>query len=485
MLLGMNSARCVTCAAQLTPPEEPSPTPLGTVQFTDTTSGSSSSTANMHHNVTTPNSTPLGTSKETTGISQCAKCCGVHKVTTALMGIPRVNHPPDCDTHEYRVAQALLTRLNDPLDDTSQETDIHAQYHTRLSAISDPDKQRPSDHPKQWHIVPGTISSSNDLLPSDDTEDNPGDSEPNEPEIQSGPSIEDEDYLNVTIKGNDQFKELLKTLVHKYRDVFASKLPAEPARVTPMTFKVEQEQWIKPATRQSYRRQTVLKDAAVVLKVSTLLQCGAIRRSSARAWSQVLLTPKPNNKWRFCIDFRLLNDATSPKGWPLPRIKELVQRIGHHKPILFGKMDLTDGYFQMPLAVNSQENTAFITSQGLYEWTRVPIGLKNAAAYFQEVITQEVLAGLVMHTCEVYIDDVAIHATSEEQFLQRLEEILVRFRDYNIKLQGKKCEFGLTEIEILGHVIDNTGVTFSGEKLRGVDDTLLPTTGTKLLSFLG
>ena len=77
-------------------------------------------------------------------------------------------------------------------------------------------------------------------------------------------------------------------------------------------------------------------------------------------------------------------------------------------------MDLTDGYFQMPLAVNSQENTAFITSQGLYEWTRVPIGLKNAAAYFQEVITQEVLAGLVMHTCEVYIDDVAIHATSEE-----------------------------------------------------------------------
>ena len=238
-------------------------------------------------------------------------------------------------------------------------------------------------------------------------------------------------------------------------------------------------------TRQSYRRQTVLKDAEVVLKISTLLKCGAIKRSSARAWSQVLLTPKPNNKWRFCIDFRLLNDATSPKGWPLPRIKELVHRIGHHKPQWFGKMDLTDGYFQMPLAVNSRENTAFITSQGLYEWNRVPIGLKNAAAYFQEVITQEVLAGLVMHTCEVYIDDVAIHATSEEQFLTRLEEILLRFRKHNVKLQGKKCEFGLTEIEILGHVIDSTGVTFSYDKLRGVDDTLLPTTGTKLLSFLG
>ena len=484
ILLGINSQRCVTCANQLTDVDIPPPMPTGTVTTSDTTSGTPTPTVDRHHKVTTPNSTPSGMSKDTTGITQCANCSGVHKATTALMGL-RQRDTSVCTVHEYRAAQAILNRLNDPLVDTSQETDAHAQYHTRLSAISDPDKERPSDHLKQWNIVPGTITSSQELLPSDDTDDTPEDTALTEPEIESGPVTDDLDYLNVTIKGNDKFKELLTTLVHKYKDVFASKLPAEPARVTPMTFKVEQDQWIKPATRQSYRRQTVLKDAEVVLKISTLLKCGAIRRSSARAWSQVLLTPKPNNKWRFCIDFRLLNDATSPKGWPLPRIKELVHRIGHHKPQWFGKMDLTDGYFQMPLAVNSRENTAFITSHGLYEWTRVPIGLKNAAAYFQEVITQEVLAGLVMHTCEVYIDDVAIHATSEEQFLQRLEEILLRFRKHNVKLQGKKCEFGLTEIEILGHVIDSTGVTFSYEKLRGVDDTLLPTTGTKLLSFLG
>ena len=77
--------------------------------------------------------------------------------------------------------------------------------------------------PKQWHIVLGTISSSTKLVPSDDTEDTPEDSELPEPEIQSGPVLDDEDYLNVTIKGNDKFKELLTTLVHKYKDVFASK----------------------------------------------------------------------------------------------------------------------------------------------------------------------------------------------------------------------------------------------------------------------
>ncbi len=72
MLLGINSSRCVTCAAQLTNTEDPTLTPTGTVLNTDTTSGSPASTANRHHKVTTPNLTPSGTSKETTGISQCA-----------------------------------------------------------------------------------------------------------------------------------------------------------------------------------------------------------------------------------------------------------------------------------------------------------------------------------------------------------------------------------------------------------------------------
>ena len=114
------------------------------------------------------------------------------------MGI-RKDEPDECTMHEYGAAQAILLRLNDPLADTQQETDLQSQYHTRLSAIKDPDKERPSDHVKQWHIVPGTISSSQDLLPSDDTEDTPEDTELPEPEIQSGPATDDNDYLNVTI----------------------------------------------------------------------------------------------------------------------------------------------------------------------------------------------------------------------------------------------------------------------------------------------
>ena len=115
----------------------------------------------------------------------------------------------------------------------------------------------------------------------------------------------------------------------------------------------------------------------------------------AHAWSQVLLVLKPNGKWRFCIDYRQLNTLIKDKGWPLPRIDELLTRVGTTHPKVFGKMDLTNGYHQMPLAAESRKWTAFTTAHGLYEWPRVPMGLRNAAGHFQQCMATEVLNGIV------------------------------------------------------------------------------------------
>ena len=113
------------------------------------------------------------------------------------------------------------------------------------------------------------------------------------------------------------------------------------------------------------------------------------------------------------------------------------------------------------------------------------MGLKNAAAYFQKVMAEEVLAGLVQHVCELYIDDCIIYADSEKELLKRIRTILQRCRDFNIIINPEKCVIGVTEIEILGHVINQEGIKFSKERLALVADIPLPTTGTKLLSFLG
>ena len=177
----------------------------------------------------------------------------------------------------------------------------------------------------------------------------------------------------------------------------------------------------------------------------------------AQAWSQVLLTLKPNGKWRFCIDFRQLNQLIKDRGWPLPRIDEVLERVGQQHSNFFGKMDLTSGYHQMPLDAESRRYTAFKTSNGLYEWQRVPMGLRNAAAHFQQCMATEVLNGLVGTSCELYLDDVLVHAQTEDEFLTRLKSILERLERRGLVLSPSKCSFGMQEVEILGHTIDKDG----------------------------
>ena len=148
-------------------------------------------------------------------------------------------------------------------------------------------------------------------------------------------------------------------------------------------------------------------------------------------------------------------------------------------------MDLTSGYHQMPLAADSRQYTAFKTAHGLYEWLRVPMGLRNAAAYFQQRMATEVLNDIVHKDCELYLDDVLIHAQTEEQFLKSLEEILERFQARGIVLSPTKCSFGMSEVEILGHTVNSNGCHFSKEKLVAVLDIKLPATGTQMHSFVG
>ena len=143
----------------------------------------------------------------------------------------------------------------------------------------------------------------------------------------------------------------------------------------------------------------------------------------ARNYSQVLLTPKPNGKWRFCNDYVAVNTCSKSPGWPLPKIQEMLQRIGSHKAKYYTVMDLTSGYHQAPLAESARIFTAFITFFGIFEWLRVPMGLKGAPAYFQKVLATVVLIGLIQISCELYIDDVLVYGRTFEEFLANLKKV--------------------------------------------------------------
>ena len=98
---------------------------------------------------------------------------------------------------------------------------------------------------------------------------------------------------------------------------------------------------------------------------------------------------------------------------------------------------------------------------------------------------QNVLSGLLYHICELYIDDIIVHASTEDEFIKRLETLLQRFKQFNIFVNPDKCRLGMKEVEYVGHVIDQTGLTFSKEKREAVLNFRLPRTHHEMRSFLG
>ena len=168
------------------------------------------------------------------------------------------------------------------------------------------------------------------------------------------------------------------------------------------------------------------------------------------------------------MDYKYLNDCTDALGYPIPNIKLILERLALKKATRFAIIDLTSGYHQLALDPESQKYTSFVTPSGSYKWKRVPFGLKGAPSYFQALIAQTVLRGLIGHVCELYIDDILVYGSSDEEYFTNLELVLQRLKQYNLTITPDKAKFGLTEVDYLGHHITAEGVTHSRERIEKV-----------------
>src|SRR3546814_906620 len=127
---------------------------------------------------------------------------------------------------------------------------------------------------------------------------------------------------------------------------------------------------------------------------------------------------------------------------------------------IFAKVDLRSGFHQVPLDPGARHLTAFATQDGLYEYTRVPFGLRNAPGYFQRAMSQ-VLTGLTDRGCQVFVDDIVVYGDDVETFLRNLRAVLQRLRDHDMRLKLAKCQFGLSSVEYLGHIVSGEGIMLS------------------------
>ena len=296
------------------------------------------------------------------------------------------------------------------------------------------------------------------------------------------------EYLRASVCFDDQVHVLaMRKIIEKYASVFRTTLSATPAAVTPLSLEVNETQWFTVKNALRARPQSAAKLDALRTQVNKLLANNVIRPATkARAWSQILMVPKPNGDYRMCLDVRALNNATkSHEQWPLPRIADLLRKVGNTGAKYFAKLDMTNGFWQMALSESSKKYTAFTTEDGTYEFTRIVMGLQSASSHFQKAMVNEVLNGLILKMCLIYIDDLFIFGRTPEELLERTSIILQRLQDKNVSVHPDKCKFGLTEAEFLGHLISEDGMGMSKEKIQTVLDTQQPTTVTEMRHFLG
>ena len=218
------------------------------------------------------------------------------------------------------------------------------------------------------------------------------------------------------------------------------------------------------------------------VQVEDLLAQGHIRPSQSAYGAPILFVPKKDGRWRMCIDYRALNKQTIKDRYPLPRIDDLLDRLG--KARYFSIIDLASGYHQIAMKEDDIPKTAFRTHRGHFEFIVMPFGVTNAPAIFQRLMNKVFKKELDAFIL-VYLDDILIFSKTKEEHLEHIRIALERLRDAKIYTRLHKCEFYKDKVEYLGFDVSARGVQSSPDKVRAVVEWPKPSSVKDVRSFLG
>ena len=232
--------------------------------------------------------------------------------------------------------------------------------------------------------------------------------------------------------------------------------------------------------RQRFYRVSPDKRKSLDEGVRYLLENGLAKPSYSSWASPCLLVKKSDNTFRFCTDYRKVNAVTKADSFPLPRIEDCVDQVGSARYV--SKFDLLKGYYQVALTPRAQEISAFITPSGLYQYTRMSFGLRNAPSSFQRLMNH-VVAGL--EGCAVYLDDVVVYAGTWAIHLARICSLFERLAAATLTVNLAKCEFAQATVVYLGKVVGQGQVRTVRAKVLAIDKFPPPTTKKEVMRFLG
>lgn len=289
--------------------------------------------------------------------------------------------------------------------------------------------------------------------------------------VNEGKGIE-----SVTLGSNldEAQRDDMCNLLEEFRDIFSE----VPGKTNLLECRLELTT-TKPISTSQYPLPFAMKEI-VEKEVQDMLKLGVIERSHSPYNSPLVLVKKPDNSFRACIDFRHINEVLVSDAEPIPRTDIMFAEVGTKS--VFSKLDLTKGYWQVPLEESSRPKTAFSTQSGHYHFLYMPFGIKTASAIFTRLM-RTLLHGIpnTVH----YIDDVLIATATWEEHLVTLKQLFQRIREAGLRIKPQKCEIGMTSVIFLGHHLGDGTIRPVESTIAKIAKAPRPETKKQLRSFLG
>ncbi|GJY49533.1 putative reverse transcriptase domain-containing protein [Tanacetum coccineum] len=250
-----------------------------------------------------------------------------------------------------------------------------------------------------------------------------------------------------------------------------------PARQ--VEFQIDLVPGAAPVARAPYRLAPA-KMKELSSQLQELSDKGFIRPGSSPWGALVLFVKKKDGSFRMCINYRELNKLTVKNRYPLLRINNLFDQMQGSR--VYSKIDLRSGYHQLSVREGDIPKTVFRTRYGHYEFQVMSFGLNNALAIFMN---------LMNHVCKpyldrfviVFIDDILIYSKSKKEHEGHLKLILKLLKKEELYAKFSKCDFWLSKVQFLGHVIDSEGIHVDPAKIESIKDWASPKTPTEIRNF--
>ncbi|GKT32347.1 DDE-type integrase/transposase/recombinase [Aduncisulcus paluster] len=308
-----------------------------------------------------------------------------------------------------------------------------------------------------------------------------------DPQVEENSTfIEDELYEELVSPLDDmgsewecEIDELIPEITELLHQYFGKIDKRKPAKVPTFSllFPPDKRPPAMKARRVPFHLQSEVKSL-----LDELLDLEFISPSKSPFAAPIVLTRRGNGQLRLCCDFTRLNQITPNDQYPIPRQDSLFTALAGKT--VFGALDLRRGYFNIEVAKNTKHVTAFITPWGLFQWNRMPFGLKSAPAHFQRCVNN-IFKDLTPCCCLIYLDDILVYGKDNAEFMANLKRVLNRLAEFNFCLNLSKCKIGMREVKYLGFIISDKGRRIDPKKLEDLRNLTVPKSLKDLQKMVG